>query len=179
MILVQIFLFTDGSYGKNVIIFGADMSSSVHVDNKEKNILILSKGPTQELDSATFTAEAKYPINFAQSRKRFALSLQYNGSNSLLFVNATEVYQFKAKDSEIKDYSLCLGNASNDFTINNMKKTEKEFFHYCPFAVKLDRYVRSCNTLNDLSNKVCVPNKTEDLNLSVCNMITGINEWKT
>ena len=52
-------------------------------------------------------------------------------------------------------------------------------FHYYPFAVKLDRCVGSCNTLNDLSNKVCVPNKTEDLNLSVFNMITGINESKT
>ena len=52
-------------------------------------------------------------------------------------------------------------------------------FHYYPFAVKLDRCVRSCNTLNDLSNKFCVPNKTEDLNLSVFNMITGINELKT
>ena len=51
--------------------------------------------------------------------------------------------------------------------------------HYYPFTVKLDRYVGSCNTLNDLSNKVCVPNKTEDLNLSVFNMITGINESKT
>ena len=47
--------------------------------------------------------------------------------------------------------------------------------HYYPFAVKLDRCVGGCNTLNDLSNKVCVPNKTEDLNLSVFNMITGIN----
>ena len=45
-------------------------------------------------------------------------------------------------------------------------------FHYYPFAVKLDRYVGSCNTLNDLYNKVCVPNKTEDLNLSVFNMFT-------
>ena len=52
-------------------------------------------------------------------------------------------------------------------------------FHYYPFAVKLDRCVGSCNTLNDLSNKMCVPNKTEHLNLSVPNMITGINEWKT
>ena len=50
--------------------------------------------------------------------------------------------------------------------------------HYYPFAVKLDRSVGRCNTLNDLSNKVCVPNKTEDLNLSVFNMITGINESK-
>ena len=52
-------------------------------------------------------------------------------------------------------------------------------FHYYPFSVKLDRCVGSCNTLNDLSNKVYVPNKTEDLNLNVCNMITGINESKT
>ena len=52
-------------------------------------------------------------------------------------------------------------------------------FHYYPLAVKLDRCVGSFNTLNDLSNKVCVPNKTEDLNLSIFNMITGINESKT
>ena len=45
--------------------------------------------------------------------------------------------------------------------------------------VKLDRCVESCNTLVELSNKVCFPNKTEDLNLSVLNMITGINELKT
>ena len=54
-----------------------------------------------------------------------------------------------------------------------------EEFHYYPFAVKLNRCVGSCNTLNYLSNKVCVPNKIEDLNQSVFNMITGINESKT
>ena len=52
-------------------------------------------------------------------------------------------------------------------------------FHYYPFEVKLDRCVGSCNTLNDLSNKVCVPNKTEDLKLRVFNIITEINESKT
>ena len=52
-------------------------------------------------------------------------------------------------------------------------------FHYYPFASKLDRCVGSGNTLNDLSNKVCVPNKTENLHLSVFYMITGINESKT
>ena len=43
-------------------------------------------------------------------------------------------------------------------------------FHCYSFPVKLDRCTGSCNTLNNLSNKVCVPNKTEDLNLSVFNM---------
>ena len=52
-------------------------------------------------------------------------------------------------------------------------------FHYSPFAVKLDRCVGRCNTLNDLSNKVCVPSKTEDLNLSVFIMVSRINELKT
>ena len=52
-------------------------------------------------------------------------------------------------------------------------------FHYYPSAAKLDRFVGSCNTLNDLSNKLCIPNKTKSLNLSVSNMITRINESKT
>ena len=47
-------------------------------------------------------------------------------------------------------------------------------FHYYPFSVKLDRCAGSCNNLNDLSNKICVRNKTKDLNLSMFNMITGI-----
>ena len=98
------------------------MSSSVHVDNKGKDILILGEGPTQGLDDTTLTAEAKYPINFTQSGKRFVLSLHYNGSNSFLFVNAITLHQVKAKNSEMEDYALCLGNISKDFTIHNMKK---------------------------------------------------------
>ena len=65
-------------------------------------------------------------------------------------------------------------------TLINLHPNEySKKFHYCPFDVKLDRYVWGCNTLNDLSHKVCAPNKTEDLNLSVFNMITEINESKT
>ena len=58
------FSFTDGSVGKNVIIFGADMSTYVHIDNKNKDILIIGEGSTQGLDDTTLTAEAKYFINF-------------------------------------------------------------------------------------------------------------------
>ena len=98
------------------------MSSSVHDDNKGKDILILGEGPRQGLDDTTLTVEAKYPINFAQSRKRFVLSLHHNGSYSFLFVNATKIYQIKSKNSEIVDYALCLGNISKDFAIDDMKK---------------------------------------------------------
>ena len=54
----------------------------------------------------------------------------------------------------------------------------QEFYYYL-FTVKLDKCTGSFNTLNDLSSKVCVPDKTEDLNLNVFSMITGINESKT
>ena len=75
-------LFTAESVGKNAIIFEADMSSSVHCDNKNKDILILGEGPTQGLDDTALTAEVIYPINFTQTNKRFVLSLHYNGRNS-------------------------------------------------------------------------------------------------
>ena len=73
------------------------MSSSMHIDNENKDILILGEGPTQELDDATLTAEAKHPINFTQPRKRFVLSLHSNRSNSFLFVNTTKINQLKYK----------------------------------------------------------------------------------
>ena len=66
--------------GKNVIIFGADMSSSVDIDNKNKDILSLVDGSAQGLDDTTLTAGAIYRISFIKSNKRFVLSLQYKGS---------------------------------------------------------------------------------------------------
>ena len=73
------------------------MCPSMHIDNKNKDILIIGERATQILDDTTLTPEEKHPINFTQSGKRFVLSLQYNGSNSFLFVNDTKIYQFKAR----------------------------------------------------------------------------------
>ena len=53
----------------------------------------------------------------------------------------------------------------------------QEFYYYL-YAIKLDRCVGSCNTLNEVFNQVCVPNKTEDFDLSEFNMIAGISESK-
>ena len=64
-------------------------------------------------------------------------------------------------------------------TLINLHAHEyRQEFHYYPFAVKLDKWVGSCNSLNEFSNKVCVPNKTEELNINVFNMITVKNESK-
>ena len=105
--------------GKNVIIFRAHRSPSVHIDNENKDILIVGGGPRQELVDNTLIAEAKF-INFTRPNKRFVLSLHYNGSNSFSFVSATKIHQFKAIYSEIKNYTLCSGNIPKDFTVNNM-----------------------------------------------------------
>ena len=62
--------FPSGEFGQNVLIFGADMSSSIHIDNKGKDILVLRRGPTQGLES-TLTAEKVYSINFTVTKKKF------------------------------------------------------------------------------------------------------------
>ena len=86
----------DGSVGKNVIVFGVDMSSSVPIDNKGRDILILGKRPTQGLNH-TLTAEAQYSINFTRPVIKFCLRLHYNRSSRFLFVNATKYISSKRK----------------------------------------------------------------------------------
>ena len=115
------FSFTGGGFGQNVLIFGADMSTSIHIDNKGKDILVLGRGPTQGLKS-TLTAEKMYSINFTVTKNKFCLSLHYNGGNSYLFINGTEIIKFTAKDSKIVASPLCLGNISKDWSTDNMKK---------------------------------------------------------
>ena len=63
-----------------------------------------------------------YSINFTVTNKIFCLSLHYNGKNSYLFVNDTDIYKFKAKDSEILVGPIYLGNISKDWSVDNMKK---------------------------------------------------------
>ena len=109
--------------GENVIIFGADMSSSVHVDNKGKDILILGEGLTQGLDDTTLTVEANIPLNLYNQIEDLYLVYTIMEATLSYLLMLQKMYQFKANDSEIKKYTLCLGNVSKDFTINNMKKT--------------------------------------------------------
>ena len=80
------------------MIFGVDMSSASLIDNKKNDILILGKGPTEGLEH-TLTTEKLYSLNFTKEKIKFCLSLHYNGANSYLFVNGTEIIKLKAKDS--------------------------------------------------------------------------------
>ena len=80
---------------KNTIILGVGNSSSVHIDTKKKDVLVLGEGPTQGIDYTAITAEAKYSLTFSRSRKFFCLSLHYNGSNVFYFANGTKYINLK------------------------------------------------------------------------------------
>ena len=116
------FSFSGGTFGQNVIIFGTYMSSFANADNKKNDILILVKDPKQGVEH-TLSTEKMYLINFIVTKKKFCLSLHYNGGNSYLFVDGTEIIRFKAKNSEIVATLLCLLIISKDWSEVNMKKT--------------------------------------------------------
>ena len=108
----------------NIIIFSADSSQSVHSSNKlaEKE-LVLGKGLIQKINKQAVYADHKFPTNFTKTDKKFCLSLYYDGSNCRFFLNAKRQVVFKAKDSEITPYKMCLGNISVDFNATNAQKT--------------------------------------------------------
>ena len=105
------------------------MNSSKKIDNRKKDISILGKGATQELEH-TLSAEKIYSINFTEHNKKFCLSLHFDAANSYLFVNGKEIHKFKAKDSEIVVTPLYLGNISKDWSVDNMKKTRLNRYVY-------------------------------------------------
>ena len=119
------FLHEDGNYVVNVIIFGADLSSSTYArpNNRPNNILVLGKGFMQGIDVTTIYTEQIYTPNFTVYGKKVCLSLHYNDDNSYLFVNGRQIIKFKAADSEIVPYRLCLANISKDFSSKNAQKT--------------------------------------------------------
>ena len=65
------------------------------------------------------------------------MSLHYNGANSYSLINGTEIYKFKAKDSEIVAIAICLGNISKDYSVDNMKTTRLNGYVY-DFSVDYD-----------------------------------------
>ena len=92
------------------------MSSSSHANSKTRSILVLGKDFIKGIDDKTIYPEKMHSANFTVANKKICLSLHYNGDNSYVFVNGQEIINFKAKDSEIVPYPLCLGGLSKDFS---------------------------------------------------------------
>ena len=113
------------------------MSSSIHPDNKKKDVLVLGNDPTQRSDSTRLTAEKKNSAIFTENNKNICLSLHDNEANSYLFVTGTDIIKPKAKDTEIVATPLSLANISNKFSADNMKKTGLNGYVY-DFSVDCD-----------------------------------------
>ena len=112
-----------GETARNIIIFGVNLSNSVHATNQTQNILILGHGLTQKVNNTTIYAEKMYSSNFSTENKTFCLSLHYNGDNHCLFVNGKEVTKFKAIDFKNKANQLALGSIS---TRANLSRSDIE-----------------------------------------------------
>ena len=87
--------------GRNAIIFGADMSSSIHATNRANNIYVMGEGLVQGIHDTTLYVEKNYWRNFTDPGKKYIISLHYNGDDSYLFVNGRQKLKFKAKTDQL------------------------------------------------------------------------------
>ena len=137
-------------------IFRANLSSSIHANNRANNILVLGKDFLQGVNSTTIYAEKLYSTNFTVTNKNFSLSLDYNGDNSYLFVNRKQIAKFKAADSEIVPYPLCLGNISKDFS--SINATNTGLFGYV-YDFSVDSRAITNNKIHDIHRYLMKKNK--------------------
>ena len=108
---------------RNVLIFGADMSFSVHKTNRANHIYVMCTGLTQGIHGTTLYAEKNFYRNFTDPDKKFMLSLNYNGDDSYLFVNGRQELKFKWKTDQLVKEKLCIGNLSDQWTTSESEKT--------------------------------------------------------
>ena len=115
--------FTHTTDARNVLIFGADMSFSVHKTNRANHIYVMGTGFTQDIHDTTLYAEKNFYRNFTDPGKKFMLSLHYNGDDSYFFVNGGQELKFKCKTDQLVKEKLCIGNLSEQWTTSESEKT--------------------------------------------------------
>ena len=116
--------FAHTTNARNVLIFGVDMSFSVHATNRANHIYVMGKEFVQGINDTTIYAEKSFYRNFTNPGKKFMLSLHYNGDNSYLFVNGRQELKFRCKTDQLVKGKLCLGNLSDQWTTSESEKTE-------------------------------------------------------
>ena len=109
--------------GRNVLIFGVEMSFSVHATNRANNIYVMGGGLTQGIHDTTLYAEKNYYRNFTDPGKKFVLTLHYDGDDSYLFVNGRQELKLKCKTDQLVKEKLCIGNLSDQWTTSESEKT--------------------------------------------------------
>ena len=114
--------FTHTTDARKVLIFGADMSLSVHATNRANNIYVMGTGLTQGIHDTTLYAEKNFYRNFTDFGKKFVSSLHYNSNNSYLLVNSRQELKFKYKADQLVKQKLCIGNLSDQWTTSESEK---------------------------------------------------------
>ena len=115
--------FSHTTNAKNVLIFGADMSFSVHAANRTNHIYLMGTGFTQGINDTTIYAEKNLHRNFTDPGKKFVLSLHYNDDDSYLFVNGRQELKFKCKTDQLVKGKLCIGKLSDQWTTSESEKS--------------------------------------------------------
>ena len=111
------------SNGRNVIIFGVDMSFTAHATNRANHIYVMGDGLTQGINNTTLYVEKKYFRNFTEPALKVVLSLHCNCDDSYLFVNGRQELKFKAKTDQLVKEKLYIGNLSDQWTTRESEKT--------------------------------------------------------
>ena len=99
------------------------MSSSIHATNRANRIYVMGKDFIQGINDTTIYAEKMFHNTFTEFGVKFVLNLHYNGDNSYLFANGRQELKFKAKDDQIINEKLCLGNLSSEWNTSESEKT--------------------------------------------------------
>ena len=108
---------------RNVLIFGADMSFSIHATNRANHIYVMDDGFAQGIHDTTIYAVKNFYRNFTDPGKTFVLSVHYNSDESYLFVNGRQELKFKCKTDQLVKEKLCIGNLSDQWTASKSEKT--------------------------------------------------------
>ena len=109
--------------GRNVLIFGADMSFSIHRTNRANHIYVMDDRFTQGIHDTTLYVEKKYFRNFTEPNVKFVLSLHYNGDDSYLFVNGRQELKLRCKTDHLIKEKLYIGSLSDQWTTSESEKT--------------------------------------------------------
>ena len=110
-----VFTYPKGNVGYNTIAFG--------VDSQENYMLALGKRNVK-FNNKTINVKAPYKSNINSTKTKIVLSIHYNKQNSYIFANGDKITDFTAKDSEINNDPICLGNISKDFSESDTKKQD-------------------------------------------------------
>ena len=115
--------FAHTTNARNVLIFGADMSFSVHATNRANHIYVMETEFVQGINDTTIYAEKNFYRNFTDRGKKYMLSLYYNCDDSYLFVNGRQELKFMCKTDQLVKEKLCIGNLSDQWTTSESEKT--------------------------------------------------------